>query len=337
MTGCPGRRGQAGVIPGRNYPRSPLSAERRRDPAPLLVFLPRGGWVLGDLDATTPACRLISRDAGITSWRSTTDWLENCARAAIDDAHAAYRWARERAFDLGADHDWSRSAATVSEQMAVVTRLARDLPAIRCRRCNGIYPVTDLRAEPAPLAVRRRFLLTKHDMDWFQNCYVEGSGLEFHRPLVSTAVGISPDCPGVGGDGRFRSLRDEGDQYAARLREAGVAVDHRRMPSMIHGFINLQRAGRGQPRQRRDHLGAPHLAHRRTARRSAAGTPGRATTTVPDSKDQPTSAQATRRAQPLRPSKHRTASATSLVKIGLTAWWRFFTPSRTGAPHRDGA
>jgi acetyl esterase len=34
-------------------------------------------------------------------------------------------------------------------------------------------------------------------------------------------------------------LRDEGDAYATRLAEAGVAVLHRREAGLVHGFLHL--------------------------------------------------------------------------------------------------
>ncbi len=37
----------------------------------------------------------------------------------------------------------------------------------------------------------------------------------------------------------FDPLRDEGEAYAARLRDAGVRATQRRHGSLIHGFINM--------------------------------------------------------------------------------------------------
>jgi acetyl esterase/lipase len=34
-------------------------------------------------------------------------------------------------------------------------------------------------------------------------------------------------------------LRDEGDEYAARLKEAGVTVTHRTFPGQFHGFFTM--------------------------------------------------------------------------------------------------
>lgn len=241
--------GPAGVIPARHY--SPTSPTAGGTAAPLLVFFHGGGWVLGDLDSHDSACRLISRDAGIhvlaVDYRLAP---EHRAPAAIDDALAAYRWARQHAADLGAD---PRRVAVGGDSAggnlaAVVTRLARDagdpLPTLQWL----IYPLTDMRGGTRSRSLLGDgFLLTKHDVEWFQDTYLERSGLDRTDPLVSPLLaddlsGLSPALVITAG---FDPLRDEGDQYAASLRAAGVVVDHRLMSTMIHGFINLNVLGGG--------------------------------------------------------------------------------------------
>lgn len=256
--------GPGGAIAARHY--RPAAGG---DPAPLLVFYHGGGWVLGDLDSHDAACRLISRDAGIhvlaIDYRLAP---EHPAPAVVDDAHTAYRWAREHAADLGAD---PRRVAVGGDSAggnlaAVITRLARDagdpLPSLQWL----IYPATDLRGGTRSRSLfGNGFLLTRHDMDWFQSCYVEGSGLDFAHPMVSPLLtedlsGLSPALVVTAG---FDPLRDEGDRYAARLREAGVTVDHRQMPSMIHGFLNLNVLGGGVARANAEMISAvrAHLTH----------------------------------------------------------------------------
>jgi len=256
--------GPAGVIPARHY--RPASGGA---PAPLVVFYHGGGYVFGDLDTHDAACRLICRDAGVhvlaVDYRLAP---EHKVPAAVDDAYAAYRWAREHAGELGAD---PRRVAVAGDSAggclaAVVTLQARDagdpLPSLQWL----IYPVTDMRG----LARSRTllgdgFLLTKHDMDWFADTYVKDSGLDITDPRVSPLLaadlsGLSPALVVTAG---FDPLRDEGEQYADRLREAGVAVDQRRMSSMIHAFLNLNVLGGGVARANAEMISAlrAHLVH----------------------------------------------------------------------------
>ena len=73
-------------------------------PRPLLVAYHGGGWVIGDLDTHDHLCRLICRDAA--AHVLSVDYRlapEHKAPAAVDDAYAAYLWAREHAVELGAD------------------------------------------------------------------------------------------------------------------------------------------------------------------------------------------------------------------------------------------
>ena len=256
--------GPAGVIPARHY--RPPAAD---GPAPLLVFFHGGGFVFGDLDTHDAACRLICRDAGVhvlaVDYRLAP---EHPAPAASDDAYAAYLWARSHAVELGAD---PRRVAVGGDSAggclaAVVTRLARDggqpVPSLQWL----IYPVTDMRGQARSRTLfGDGFLLTKQDMDWFQDAYLKGSGLAVTDPLVSPLLagdlsGLSPALIVTGG---FDPLRDEGEQYAAKLRDAGVVVDQRRMPSMIHAFLNLNVLGGGVAAANSEMISAlrAHLAH----------------------------------------------------------------------------
>ena len=256
--------GPAGTIPARHY-RPPAGGP----PTPLVVFYHGGGWVFGDLETHDSACRLICRDAGVhvlaVDYRLAP---EHSAPAAVDDAYAAYRWAREHAGELGAD---PRRVAVAGDSAggnlaAVVSRLARDAGDPHPSLQWLIYPVTDLRGRTRSRSLLADgFLLTKHDIDWFQGAYLAGSGLDITDPLVSPllAEDLSGLPPALVVTAGFDPLRDEGEQYATRLRQAGVAVDLRRMDSMIHAFLNLNVLGGGIARANAEMISAlrAHLVH----------------------------------------------------------------------------
>lgn len=256
--------GPAGTIGARHY--RPVAATGS---APLLVFYHGGGFVFGDLESHDTACRLICRDAGVhvlaVDYRLAP---EHPAPAAVDDAYAAYRWARENAAGLGAD---PRRVAVGGDSAggclaAVVSRLARDngdpMPSLQWL----IYPVTDFRGGSRSRSLfSDGLLLTKHDISYFEATYLNESGLELTDPLVSPLLaedlaGLPPALVVTAG---FDPLRDEGEEYADRMRAAGVAVDHRLMASMIHAFLNLNVLGGGVAAANAEMISAlrAHLAH----------------------------------------------------------------------------
>jgi len=104
-----------------------------------------------------------------------------------------------------------------------------------------IYPVT----ETAGTAASRRtfgegFLLTRGDMDWFEERYLP-PGVERSDPRVALleADDLSGLPPAYVTTAGFDPLRDEGEEFARRLRAAGVRVALRRHPGLVHSFANL--------------------------------------------------------------------------------------------------
>ena len=261
MLGFAGPQIHVGVrdvsIPG---PAGPIAARHYRpatgEPTPLLVFYHGGGWAIGDLDTHDALCRLTCRDADIhvlsIDYRLAP---EHPAPAAVDDAYAAFRWAHEHAGALGAIPDKVAVGGDSAggNLAAVVSQLARDdvtqdhagpMPVLQWL----IYPRTDFTAQTRSLSLfADGFLLTKHDMDWFTAQYLGGSGIEPTDPRVSplladTLSGLPPALIATAG---FDPLRDEGNRYAAALRDAGTPVDLRATGSLTHGFASLFPLGGG--------------------------------------------------------------------------------------------
>ncbi len=211
-------------------------------PPPLLVFYHGGGWVIGDLDTHDGVCRFLAAAAGIAvlsvEYRLAP---EPPFPAAVDDAWDAFAWAGANASELGVDP--ARIAVggdSAGGNMAAVTALrGRDeglAPALQLL----IYPVTDSADDPrSRLLFADGFMLTKGDMDLFEGHYI-GPGTDVDDPRISVLkapdlTGLAPAFVATAG---FDPLRDEGEAYAIRMREAGVPVALRRYSGLIHGFAN---------------------------------------------------------------------------------------------------
>jgi acetyl esterase len=230
--------GGAGPIPARHY--RPVEAF-----GPVLVFYHGGGQVVGDLDVHDDLCRKICRDGAMhvlsVDYRLAP---EHKAPAGADDAFAAFLWARDHAADLGADPDRVAVGGDSAggNLAALVAQRARHegpgLPALQLL----IYPITNYRDETRSQTLfAEGYFLTKHDLHWFGDKYLNGAPLDASDPRVSPLLaddlsGLPPALVLTGG---FDPLRDEGQQYVDAMRAAGVAVDHRQFGSLVHGFINF--------------------------------------------------------------------------------------------------
>jgi acetyl esterase len=235
--------GAAGALGARHYvPGEPGG------PHPLILFLHGGGWVLGDLDSHDGLCRLLARHAG--AHVVSVDYRlapEHPFPAAPDDARAALRWAFANAARLGADPARivvAGDSAGGSLAAVVSWEAARDggpAPALQV----PIYPVTDLVGRSRSYELfGDGFLLTRAQMDWYADRYAGPDEQGDPRASILRADDLSGVAPALVVTAGFDPLRDEGEAYAERLREAGVPVALRRFPGLIHGFASMAGASR---------------------------------------------------------------------------------------------
>jgi acetyl esterase len=230
--------GRGGAIPVRLY--VPAAAPA---PGPLLVYFHGGGWVQGSIETHDASCRLLAHLSGVRVL--SVDYRlapEHPYPAAVEDAVSAYAWAADHAATLGADP--ARLAvggdSAGGNLAAVLAQAARDderLPDVAFQLL--LYPVTDAAERtPSYAAFADGYLLTASGMDWFLGHYLPDAARRAEpaaSPLRAESLsGLPPayvaTCvPDV--------LRDEGEEYARRLRAAGVAVATHRH-DQVHGFFN---------------------------------------------------------------------------------------------------
>ncbi|HJP79949.1 MAG TPA: alpha/beta hydrolase [Pseudonocardiaceae bacterium] len=238
----------ADSIPARLYTPPGLA-----EGSPLLVFFHGGGWVVGSLDSHDSTCRFLAENAGARVL--SVDYRlapEHPFPAAVDDALAAFDHAVAHAADLGADpalvavggdSAGGNLAAVVSHQRA---------------RSGGPVPVFALLFYPAVDPTghrpsRERYaegrFLTDVDITWFEGHYLPDPADRVDpRVAVLLAEDLSGFPPTYLATAGFDPLRDDGEAFAARLREFGVPVALRRHPDLIHGFVSFLGVG-NRPRE----------------------------------------------------------------------------------------
>lgn len=225
--------GGDGRVPARAYHPAP------RETLPLTVWFHGGGWVTGSVVNADRPCRAIARAArSVVVSVEYRRAPETPFPGPVDDAEAATAWLAEHAADLGADPAGlvvAGDSAGGTLAASVARRLRRDVT-----RQVLVYPPL---APPGPggyPANNDGHLLTHADMAWFWAHYLD------RRPATPDAAplladdgelpGLPPASIAVAG---FDPLHDEGVAYAARLRAAGVHVELRDWPDMIHGFLGM--------------------------------------------------------------------------------------------------
>jgi acetyl esterase len=231
--------GPGGTIAARLYvpPSSPA-------PPGLLVYCHGGGWVIGDLETHDSPCRFLAAHAGAqvlaVDYRLAPEHL---FPAAAEDALAAYSWARDNAGRFGVEPERIAVGgdSAGANLAAVACLLAREegapVPAMQLL----IYPVTESSRElPSRRTFAEGFILARRDMDYYEDRYLP-PGVDRSNPRVSVLqaddlAGLPPAYVATAG---FDPLRDEGEAFALRLREAGVRVALRRHPGLVHTYANL--------------------------------------------------------------------------------------------------
>jgi acetyl esterase/lipase len=232
--------GPGSEMPARLY----VALGAPQPPQPMLVYYHGGGWVIGDLDTHDSACRFLAEHSGCrvlsVGYRLAP---EHPFPLPVEDAVAAFAWAHEHAAELGADSGrmavgGDSAGGNLSTALCIQNRDAGNpQPAMQLL----LYPVTDaVGGQRSRDTFANGFLLTREDMEWFENHYIpDGIGEADPRASMMRAADVSGLPPAYVATCGFDPLRDEGEIYAARMREAGVQVVLQRHPSQIHGFANL--------------------------------------------------------------------------------------------------
>jgi len=213
-------------------------------PFPCHVYFHGGGFWLGDLDFSDGTCRELC-DGAVCVVVSVDYRLapEHTYPTAPEDSFAALRWTVEHAEEL--DIDLARvsvgGASAGGNLAAVVALMARDRggPPLVLQILE--IPVTDLTmGQPSIVENGEGYLLTRAAMEAYRGFYLADladANQAYASPLLADDLRNLP--PAVVMTSEMDPLRDEGEAYAARLRDAGVPVTAKRWDGQVHGSSSM--------------------------------------------------------------------------------------------------
>jgi len=223
-----------------------LRPQNAQTPLPVIVYIHGAGWVFG---STQTHDRLVRELAVGTQAAVVFPAYRLCPEVryptALEECYMVAQWVAERGQEHGLDAARLAVAGdSVGGNMAtVITLLSRERGGPDIRLQLLFYPVTDAAFDTASYhQFAEGYHLRRDAMMWFWDQYTR-------NPSERNEITASPLRAGVAQLKRLPPaliitaeadvLRDEGEAYANKLREAGVRVTAARFQGTIHDFVML--------------------------------------------------------------------------------------------------
>ncbi|MCX2479619.1 alpha/beta hydrolase [Pedobacter sp. MC2016-15] len=211
---------------------------------PVLVYFHGGGFIAGNLDSSDTFLRALCNRADCLI--VSVDYRlapEHPFPAATEDAYAALLWiskhadvldADARKIAVGGDSAGGMLAALMAQQAA------RD--GLKLSLQVLLYPNLDATnsSDSWKELGSGEYLVSLQEMNRWYDHYIP-STFSRENPKISPlfARDLAGLAPALIITAELDPLRDEGTEYAARLRKSDNKVSEKQFPGMIHGFASL--------------------------------------------------------------------------------------------------
>ncbi len=213
------------------------------DTLPAVVYFHGGGWLLGSLDSHQAVCRALANASQAAVF--SVDYRrgpEARFPTAVNDAYAATVAISARAEQLNTvPGKLAVAGDSAGGNLAtVVAMVARDRGGPDLAMQVLAYPVTTTDLSIGFDDDYEGFSLYRDELQWHQDNYLPDPA-RATDPLVSPLdhgdlTGLPPALILTA---QCDPLHAQGELYAEALTRAGVRVEHRQWPGMIHGFFQL--------------------------------------------------------------------------------------------------
>lgn len=213
---------------------------------PVIVYIHGAGWVFGNAHTHDRLIRelAVGSQAAIVFPNYTLS-PEAKYPIAIEEIYTVVKWVAENGLENGMNPESLTIAGdSVGGNMtAAITLMAKERGDIKIRQQLLFYPVTDASFDTESYhQFATGYFLRRDGMMWFWDQYTTNSNERAEitaSPLRATTEQLQGLPPALIITAEADVLRDEGEAYANKLREAGVPVTAVRFQGIIHDFVML--------------------------------------------------------------------------------------------------
>lgn len=218
--------------------------EGNTDKLPVIFYIHGAGWVFGSAQTHDKLIReLAVRTNSVVVFPEYSRSPEAKYPTAIEQSYAVLQKLSELAESKGLDlTELAVAGDSVGGNMAtVMTILTKERQGLPIQKQLLFYPVTDANfTTDSYQEFAENYFLTKEGMKWFWDQYTTDDSERSEitaSPLRATSEDLADLPPALILTGEVDVLRDEGEAYARKLRDVGVAVTQVRFQGMIHDFV----------------------------------------------------------------------------------------------------
>ncbi|BBK43283.1 lipase [Allostella vacuolata] len=224
----------------------PVRLYRRKDAVrpPVILYFHGGGFVNGSIDSHDAVTWGLAEETGAlvvsVQYRRPP---ESPYPAATDDCWSALQWVLRQGDWLDADTGRVAVAGdSAGGCLAAATAIqVRDRQAPPLRLQALFYPCIDTNTDRAIYEQSRDPFVSRAGMRFYWEQYLQGR-LDTTDPVAAPhqARNLAGLAPAFVQTAEHDPLAEEGEEYAARLQAAGVAVTLDRVPGTIHGLMRAR-------------------------------------------------------------------------------------------------
>jgi acetyl esterase len=215
------------------------------DNFPLIIYSHGGSWISGSIDEYENICRKLSKQSKAlvvsVNYRLAP---ENPFPAGLNDVYNVLQWIYKNAESINGD---SSRICVVGDSAggnlsAAISQMSRDKAGPHITSQVLIYPSTNINQlnTKSWSYFGMDYNLTRENSEKFISLYtprLEDRKSEYASPLLSQNFNGLPNTLIITAE--FDPLRDEGEAYGNKLKEADVDVICKRYKGVTHGFISM--------------------------------------------------------------------------------------------------